>query len=113
MSTVQNRHRQQVEHAETDTDYRHETQKRVDTHLRRIPGPLRNLQRHADILDRYFAGHHARQHAKRQRRHPLGFRNGAWNGRSEEHTYELPSIMRISYSDLWLTQPTRKRSTAK
>src|SRR3546814_9862730 len=111
MSTVQNRHRQQVEHAETDTDYRHETQKRDDSHLRRITGHLRNLQGPADILDRYFAGHHARQNAKRQRRHPPGFRNGVWN-RPEEHTSELQSLMRITYAAFGLNNK-RKYTTTK
>src|SRR3546814_14122035 len=39
------------------------------------------------------------------------FRCGLWGGRSEEHTSELQSLMRISYAVFCLKKKTAKTST--
>ena len=67
LATIQYRHRQQVQDAETDADQRQEVQERVQSGRRRAAGKLGDVDRPADVLDRNLAGHHATQHANGKR----------------------------------------------
>src|SRR3546814_3408089 len=61
--------------------------------LRRLPGPLRAPGRGAE----------------RRRRPPDAQRHR--RRRSEEHTYEIPSLMRISYAVVCLKKKNEKKTT--
>src|SRR3954471_17803834 len=62
MPAIEQRDRQQVEHAQTDADERKECEVISESHLRRLTGEIRNGHRPGDVLPRDLPYHHLRQH---------------------------------------------------